>query len=81
GKTYEFRLPGPRLFHRPPVRVFLVEEIDGKWRFAGHALVVRQTIDSETETTYGVFRVLKLYEESYSRLATLHESPPGKSYY
>ncbi|MBI2943834.1 MAG: hypothetical protein HYY25_06510 [Candidatus Wallbacteria bacterium] len=81
GQTYDFSLPGARLFHRPPVRVFLVEELGGKWKFAGHALIVSQTIDSEADRTSGRFRILKLYDAEYARLATLHESPPGKSYY
>ncbi len=81
GCNYEFRLPGQRLFHRPPVRVFLVHEIDGKWRFVGHAFVLTQQLCSESDTTSGVYRIAKLYDEEYSRLATRNESPAGKSYY
>ena len=34
GRVFEFKdKPGIRNYHTPPVRNFLVESIDGKWRY------------------------------------------------
>ena len=81
---------GARLFHLAPVRVFLVQNIAGKWLFWGKAAVISQTIaltaspdeqaPYEWETS-GTFRVTEVYEPAYQRLATLRESAPGKSYF
>lgn len=35
---------GPRFFHLDPVRVFLVQNIDGKWLPWGHVVIVEQHI-------------------------------------
>jgi len=73
GKQFPFTRTGNRLFHIPPTRVFLVEEIDGKWLYWGHAMIKEQTI--REGTTSG------LYEPEYQRLATINEAPRGKSYF
>jgi len=78
GGEYSFALPGRRLFHLKPVRVFLVEEIEGKWNFIGQALVLEQTIDAERDETRGRFVVTALYTKEYAALVNRHESPPGK---
>jgi hypothetical protein len=81
GETYRFHLKDERLYHRAPLRVFLVSEINEKWKFIGHAIVLEQTINSETHSTSGVFKITKLYDEEYARIVTINESPPGKSFY
>ena len=68
-----------RLYLRPPARVFLVEEIDGKWLYWGNASVVEQTIkEGKTE---GVYRITKLYIPEFQMEITIEESPAGKSYF
>jgi hypothetical protein len=81
GEQYEFHLSEKRLFHLPPVRVFLVHQINGKWKYIGHALIIEQTINSRNNTTSGIFKITKIYEEEYARLASVNEAPQGKSYY
>ena len=80
GGVYSFTLPGRRLFHLKPVRVFLVEEIDGKWNFVGQAMIHEQTIDAERDETRGRSSVTSLYPEDYAALMNLHEAPDEKGY-
>ena len=80
GEQYSFRIPGKRLYHLKPVRVFLVEEIDGQWNYVGHALVLDQTIDAERDETRGRFEVTLLYPTDYVSLVNRYEAPEGKAY-
>jgi len=80
GGEYSFKLPGRRLLHLKPVRVFLVEEIDGKWSFVGQALILEQTIDAERDETRGRYVVAALYPSDYAALMNRHEAPTGKGY-
>lgn len=82
---------GARIFHLDPVRVFLVENIDGKWLFWGKAYIVEQTISKKLERdgswnvgqweTSGTFKIVDLFDPEYQRSFTRRESPPGKSYF
>lgn len=81
GMKYNFHLPGERLYHRPPTRVFLVHSLNGKWKYIGHALVLEQTIHSETQSTSGIFEIKKIYDDAYAKLCTINEAPIGQSYY
>ena len=80
GGRYKFRKSGRRLFHLRPVRVFLVEEIDGKWKMWGHALLDELTIDAVRDETAGVFEVSMLYPEEHRRVLTEYGVPQGKAY-
>ena len=92
GKIFEFKhKSGARIFHRDPIRVFLVQNIDGKWLFWGKAFIQSQTIrkklddqgnwiNEEWETS-GTYIISEIYGPDYQRLATIHESLPGLSYY
>lgn len=91
GKIFHFHdKHDARIFHLDPVRVFLVHNIDGKWLFWGHALIQNQEIKKrnagsewkagEWETT-GSYIIEQLYDPDYQRIATINESPPGKSYF
>jgi len=79
GREFDFWNNDERLYHRPPTRVFLVEEIDGKWLHWGNALVVSQTI--EGGKTKGRYRIVKIYRPDFQKQATIEESPKGKSYF
>lgn len=79
GKQFSFWNEGERLYHRSPTRVFLVEEIEGKWLYWGHARIKEQTI--KENRTEGLFEIIKLYSPEYQKLATNNESPKGKSYF
>lgn len=80
GGIYDFSLPGRRLYNLKPTRVLLVEDIDGKWNVVGHALILRQTIDAQTDRTSGQFEVSLLYPPEYARLVNQFDTPPGKGY-
>lgn len=80
GQRYPFKREGLRLYHLAPTRVFLVEEIDGKWNFRGHAVVIKQTQDTESNSTSGEFAVIKLYNDAERQLLNQAEAPAGKAY-
>jgi hypothetical protein len=78
GGRYQFRKKGRRLYHLRPVRVFLVEEVDGSWDMVGHAFIDELGIDAVREETYGVFEVTLLYTNEHRRFANLFDAPSGK---
>lgn len=88
--TFQFsNKPGARLFHLDPVRVFLVQNIDGKWLIWGKVLIQSQTVHKEMSAgkwtgqwlTSGTYKIIDLYEPSYQETFTKRESPAGKSYF
>jgi hypothetical protein len=80
-ERYHFKLDGIRVFPLYPGEATLVHEINEKWRYAGLVRITQQTIDAENKFTSGVFEVSRIFDEEYSRLASINESPLGKSYY
>ena len=79
-KVFEFRKPSPRVDPLPPTRAFLVQELDGKWINWGHCMIIEQTIHNG-ETTSGKFKITKLHNPEYMKLATQNEAPEGQSYF
>ena len=88
--VFEFQKDEARIFHLDPVRVFLVQNIGGKWLHWGQVLIQSQTISKVLEAdgswkgewlTSGTYKIVKLHESEYQRLVTFHESPAGKSYF
>jgi hypothetical protein len=73
--------PNVRLFHSAPTRVFLVHNIDGKWLYWGHCLIIEQTINAETKTTSGKFIIIKIYEPGHQQTMSREEVDPGKEYF
>jgi len=84
-KIFEFyEKPGARVFHLPPTRCFLVQNISGKWLYWGKVLITEQTIDASEEDgamTSGVFKIIEIYDPEYQKQITRNESPKGKSYF
>lgn len=91
-KIFQFRdKDGARIFHLDPVRVYLVENVDGKWIFWGKAFVLSQTIEKKLEkdgwwtpgswVTSGTFKIVDLFEPDYQETFSRRECPPGKSYF
>lgn len=79
-QDFEFHNTGERLYHRPPTRVFLVEEIlDGSWLYWGHALIISQNIGNGV--TSGTYTITKIYQPEFQKQITIEESPEGKSYF
>ena len=91
GKTFDFALKeDARIFHLDPVRVFLVQNINGKWIFWGHALIQNQEIRKRNRgadwkpgewETRGTYTIKQIYPPELQKTITLNESPPGKSYF
>lgn len=92
NKTFKFcEKDGARIFHLDPVRVYLVENVDGKWIFWGKAFVLSQTIEKKLESdgswkqgnwvTSGTFKIVDLFEPDYQEAFSRRECPPGKSYF
>mgnify|MGYP001559788499 CR=1 FL=1 len=79
GQEFNFWNKGERLYHISPTRVFLVEEIDGKWLYWGNALIISQIIgDGKTE---GVYKIVKIYHPDFQKQMTIEESPKDRSYF
>ena len=73
--------PKERVYHPAPCRVFLVHNIDGKWLYWGHCHVVEQTINSETKTTSGKFKIIKIYSPEYQEQISKNEVPQGREFF
>lgn len=80
GMEHAFQRPGVRIFHPAPVRVFLVEEIEGQWNFLGKVIILEQTIDAVKQETRGIFRIQALYPDDVRKTMNRHEAPGGKGY-
>jgi len=85
GKVFEFKdKPAARIYKTPPVRNFLVHNIDGKWLYWGHCLMVEQTInsskDGKIQTTSGKYIITQIYPPKYQEEVTKREFPE-KSYF
>ncbi len=79
GREFSFWNDEERLYHRPDTRVWLVEDIAGKWLYWGHVLITEQTI--KPGRTEGKSRIILVYTPDYQRRITIEESPLGKSYF
>jgi hypothetical protein len=80
--------PDRHIYQLDPVRVFLLQNINGKWLFWGKAYIQSLTIaktfctDGSWEwTTSGTYKVFEVYEPEYQRVFTIRESLPGLSYF
>lgn len=57
-QIFEFKdKPGIRMFPRPPVRTFLVENRDGKWLYWGLAHIIEVKYDMVNGATSGKFKI------------------------
>ena len=61
-KVFEFRnKPEIRIFKIPPVRNFLVQNINGKWLYWGLIHILETTCDYANKTTSGKFKIIYIY--------------------
>jgi hypothetical protein len=82
GRFFSFKdKPNMRLYHTPPTRCFLVHNINGKWLYWGHCLIVEQTIHADTKTTSGKFVITKIYTPEHQRAMSKYEVEKGKEYF
>ncbi|MFH0853387.1 MAG: hypothetical protein V1853_03195 [bacterium] len=62
GQVFEFKnKEGVRIYHAPPVRIFLAENIDGKFLYWGLVHVIEVRHDQVNKTTSGKFIIEHLY--------------------
>jgi len=58
-EIFEFRdKPNIRIYHRPPVRNFLVENIDGKWLYWGLVHIIEIHHDYIKNSTSGKYKII-----------------------
>lgn len=61
SKVFSFSgKPKIRIYKIPPVRNFLVEEVDGKWIYWGLCFITETTLDYENENTSGKFKIIHI---------------------
>jgi len=61
GKVFEFQAKeGIRVYQAPPIRNFLVEDVDGKWLYWGLCHIIEITHDYVNRTTAGKFKIIKI---------------------
>ena len=62
GKIFEFKdKPKIRIYQLPPVRNFLVQNINGKWLYWGLIHVTEAVHDNIKQTTSGKFKITYIY--------------------
>ncbi len=61
-KIFDFKdKPKIRIYHLPPVRNFLVQNIDGKWLYWWLVHIIEVTHDNINQTTSGKFKIEYIY--------------------
>jgi hypothetical protein len=82
-KIFSFRdKPALRVFESPPVRVFLVENLDGKWIYWGLIHIVRIDHDYVNKTTSGKFKIIYIYTpEEMKQAHSLIDRVPETDYF
>jgi hypothetical protein len=61
GKVFEFKAkPSIRIYKQPPVRNFLVEDLDGKWLYWGLCYILEITHDYVKGETSGKYKIIQL---------------------
>lgn len=69
-KVFEFKdKPGIRLYKVPPVRNFLVENIDGKWLYWGLIHILETKQDYVNKTTSGKFKIIYINKPEEMEMA------------
>ena len=62
GKIFEFKnKPKIRVYQLPPVRNFLVQNIDGEWLYWGLIHVTEVIHNNLDQTTSGKFKIIYIY--------------------
>ncbi|EKD57508.1 MAG: hypothetical protein ACD_57C00259G0002 [uncultured bacterium] len=62
GQVFEFHnKPEVRVYKIPPVRNFLVQNINGKWLYWGLIHILETTCDYVNKTTSGKFKIIYIY--------------------
>jgi len=82
-KIFSFQnKPSVRIYQVPPVRCFLVEDVDGKWLYWGLCHILELTIDYMNKTTSGKFKIIHLNSvEDMKKAYELIDRNPNNNYF
>lgn len=84
NKIFEFRnKPHLRIFHAPPVSVFFVHNIKGRWLYWGQVEIIELKLDYLKQTTSGKYRIVKIFspEEMKQAESTVHRTSAETKYF
>lgn len=70
-----------RIYKLPPVRNFLVHNINGKWLYWGLVHVIETTHDNIAKTTSGKFKIIKIYTPEQMKHAAEYMGPSNAQSY
>lgn len=75
--------PKIRVYKIPPVRNFLVEDVNGKWVYWGLCYILEINHDYENEVTSGKFKIVRLNtpEEMKEMFKLTHFTNPEQNYF
>ena len=82
-KVFTFQnKPSVRIYQVPPVRCFLVEDVDGKWLYWGLCHILELTIDYVNKTTSGKYKIIHLNNvEDMKKAYELIDRNPNNNYF
>ena len=82
-RDFRFHKPNAGIYHRSSTRNFLVQNINSKWLYWRHVLIISQSIAGydNNQTTSSIARIIKIYDPFYQEQITRNESPEGYSYF
>lgn len=83
GKVFTFQKKANiRLYHAPPVRNFLVENVNGKWIYWGLVHILEVTHDYQNKMTSGKFVIIHLNTpEEMKQAHHLIDQNPDTAYF
>lgn len=83
GKIFEFKnKENIRIYKIPPVRCFLVEDINGKWVYWGLCHIIEIKHDYINKTTSGKYRIIYLNNPNEVKEAyNLIDRNPNNNYF
>ncbi|MDL2235701.1 hypothetical protein LJC07_06055 [Christensenellaceae bacterium OttesenSCG-928-L17] len=75
--------PKIRVYQQPPVRTFLVEDVEGKWVYWGLVYILSIHHDYEKGETSGTYKIIRLNspEEMKQMFNLAHFNKPEENYF
>ncbi len=75
--------PNIRVYKAPPVRNFLVEDVNGKWVYWGLCYILSIAHDYEKKETSGTYKIIRLNspQEMQDMFRLTHYSNPEQNYF
>ena len=83
GREFEFHSKDKiRVYKSPPVRNFLVEEVEGKWVYWGRCHITEIIHDYQRQTTKGKFKIISINSpQDMKRAFDLIDARPEFDYF